>query len=99
MLYTFIKSKSISSWFITNLYYVFSEAVRSFERFTTEFAGVAATAKVCGGRIAAGLQFVIVLLRRQGVGGASVDVVVVVIVGSGVGGAVGNGFGLVPSPV
>ena len=95
----YTKSKSISSWFITNLYYVFSEAVRSFERFTTEFAGVAATAKVCGGRIAAGLQFVIVLLRRQGVGGASVDVVVVVIVGSGVGGAVGNGFGLVPSPV
>ena len=76
---------------------MFSEAVRSFERFTTEFAGVAATAKVCGGSIA-GLQFVIVLLRRQGVGGASVDVVVV-IVGSGVGGAVGNGFGLVPSPV
>jgi len=74
-----------------SLYYVFSEAVRSFERFTTEFAGVAA-----GGSIA-GLQFVIVLLRRQGVGGASVDVVV--IVGSGVGGAVGNGFGLVPSPV
>lgn len=72
---------------------MFSEAVRSFERFTTEFAGVAATAK---GSIA-GLQFVIVLLRRQGVGGASVDVVV--IVGSGVGGAVGNGFGLVPSPV
>ena len=76
---------------------MFSEAVRSFERFTTEFAGVAATSKVCGGSIA-GLQFVIVLLRRQGVGGASVDVVVV-IVGSGVGGAVGNGFGLVPSPV
>lgn len=74
-----------------SLYYVFSEAVRSFERFTTEFAGVAA-----GGSIA-GLQFVIVLLRRQGVGGASVDVVVV-IVGCGVG-AVGNGFGLVPSPV
>ena len=77
---------------------MFSEAVRSFERFATEFAGVTATAKVCGGRIAAGLQFVIVLLRRQGVGGASVDAVVVVIVGSGVG-AVGNGFGLVPSPV
>lgn len=77
---------------------MFSEAVRSFERFTTEFAGV--TAKVCGGRIAAGLQFVIVLLHRHGVGGASVDaVVVVVIVVSGVGGAVGNGFGLVPSPV
>ena len=76
-----------------------SEAVRSFERFTTEFAGVTATAKVCGSSIAAGLQFVIVLLRRQGVSGASVDVVVVVIVGSGVGGAVGNGFGLVPSPV
>jgi len=74
-----------------SLYYVFSEAVRSFERFTTEFAGVTA-----GGSIA-GLQFVIVLLRRQGVGGASVDVVVV-IVGCGVG-AVGNGFGLVPSPV
>ena len=71
---------------------MFSEAVRSFERFTTEFAGVAAD-----GRIAVGLQFVIVLLRRQGVGGASVDVVVV-IVGCGVG-AVGNGFGLVPSPV
>ena len=94
----YTKSKSISSWFITNLYYVFSEAVRSFERFTTEFAGVTATAKVCGGRIAAGLQFVIVLLRRHGVGGASVDVVVVIVV-SGVGGAVGNGFGLVPSPV
>jgi hypothetical protein len=77
---------------------VFSEAVRSFERFTTEFAGVAATAKVCGGGSIAGLQFVIVLLRRQGVGGASVDVVVV-IVGSGVVGAVGNGFGFVPSPV
>ena len=76
---------------------MFSEAVRSFERFTTEFAGVAATAKVCGSPIAAGLQFIIVLLRRQGVSGASVDVVVV-IVGSGVG-AVGNGFGLVPSPV
>ena len=76
---------------------MFSEAVRSFERFTTEFAGV--TAKVCGGRIAAGLQFVIVLLHRHGVGGASVDAVVVVIVVSGVGGAVGNGFGLVPSPV
>lgn len=82
-----------------SLYYVFSEAVRSFERFTTEFAGVTATAKVCGGRIATGLQFVIVLLRRQGVSGASVDVVVVVIVGSGVVGAVSNGFGLVPSPV
>ena len=95
----YTKSKSISTWFITNLYYVFSEAVRSFERFTTEFAGVTATAKVCGGRIAAGLQFVIVLLRRHGVGGASVDAVVVVIVVSGVGGAVGNGFGLVPSPV
>lgn len=82
-----------------SLNYVFSEAVRSFERFATEFAGVTATAKVCGGGgIAAGLQFVIVLLRRQGVGGASVDVVVV-IVGSGVGGAIGNGFGLVPSPV
>ena len=52
---------------------------------------------MCGGHIAAGLQFVIVLLRRHGVGGASVDVVVV-IVGCGVG-AVGNGFGLVPSPV
>ena len=79
---------------------MFSEAVRSFERFTTEFAGVGATAKVCGGgRIAADLQFVIVLLRRHGVGGASVDAVVVVIVVSGVGGAVGNGFGLVPSPV
>ena len=77
---------------------MFSEAVRSFERFTTEFAGVTATAKVCGGRIAAGLQFVIILLRRQGVSGASVDVVVV-IVDSGVGGAIGNGFGLVPSPV
>ena len=71
---------------------MFSEAVRSFERFTTEFAGVAA-----GGSIA-GLQFVIVLLRRQGVGGASVDVVVVIVGCSGVG-AVGNGFGLVPSPV
>ena len=70
---------------------MFSEAVRSFERFTTEFAGVAACGSI------AGLQFVIVLLRRQGVGGASVDVVVV-IVGCGVG-AVGNGFGLVPSPV
>ena len=94
----YTKSKSISSWFITNLYYVFSEAVRSFERFTTEFAGVTATAKVCGGRIAAGLQFVIVLLRRHGVVvGASVDAVVVIVV-SGVG-AVGNGFGLVPSPV
>ena len=93
----YTKFKSISNWFITNLYYVFSEAVRSFERFTTEFAGVTATAKVCGGRIAAGLQFVIVLLRRQGVTGASVDVVV--IVGSGVVGAVSNGFGLVPSPV
>lgn len=79
-----------------SLYYVFSEAVRSFERFTTEFAGVTATAKVCGGSIA-GLQFVIVLLRRQGVGGASVDVVVVIV--SGAGGAVSNGFGLVPSPV
>ena len=90
----YTKSKSISSWFITNLYYVFSEAVRSFERFTTEFTGVTDTAKVCGGSIA-GLQFVIVLLRRHGVGGASVDAVVVV---SGVG-AVGNGFGLVPSPV
>ena len=78
---------------------MFSEAVRSFERFTTEFAGVAATAKVCGSPIAAGLQFIIVLLRRQGVSGASVDVVVVVIVGSGVVGAVSNGFGLVPSPV
>ena len=77
---------------------MFSEAVRSFERFTTEFAGVTATAKVCGGGIAAGLQFVIVLLRRQGVGGASVDVVVVIVGCSGVG-AVGNGFGLVPSPV
>ena len=77
---------------------MFSEAVRSFERFATEFAGVTATAKVCGGGgIAAGLQFVIVLLRRQGVTGASVDVVV--IVGSGVVGAVSNGFGLVPSPV
>ena len=95
----YTKSKSISSWFITNLYYVFSEAVRSFERFTTEFAGVGATAKVRGGRVAAGFQFVIVLLRRHGVGGASVDAVVVVIVVSGVGGAVGNGFGLVPSPV
>ena len=90
----YTKSKSISSWFITNLYYVFSEAVRSFERFTTEFTGVTDTAKVCGGSIA-GLQFVIVLLRCHGVGGASVDAVVVV---SGVG-AVGNGFGLVPSPV
>lgn len=77
-----------------SLYYVFSEAVRSFERFTTEFAGVTATAKVCGGSIA-DLQFVIVLLRRHGVGGASVDVVVVIVVS----GAVGNGFGLVPSPV
>ena len=77
---------------------MFSEAVRSFERFATEFAGVTATAKVCGSSIAAGLQFVIVFLSRQGVGGASVDFVVV-IVGSGVGGAVGNGFGLVPSPV
>lgn len=80
-----------------SLYYVFSEAVRSFERFATEFAGVTDTAKVCGGSIAAGLQFVIVLLRRHGVGGASVDAVVVIVV-SGVG-AVGNGFGLVPSPV
>ena len=74
---------------------MFSEAVRSFERFATEFTGVAATAKVCGSSITAGLQFVIVLLRRQGVGGASVDVVVVIVVS----GAVGNGFGLVPSPV
>jgi len=79
-----------------SLYYVFSEAVRSFERFTTEFAGVTATAKVCGGSIA-GLQFVIVLLRRHGVGGASVDAVVVIVV-SGVS-AVGNRFGLVPSAV
>ena len=53
---------------------------------------------MCGGHIAAGLQFVIVLLRRHGVGGASVDVVVVIVGFSGVG-AVGNGFGLVPSPV
>jgi len=68
-----------------SLKYMFSKAIRSFERFAAEFAGVAS--RVCA---IACLQFVIVLLHGGGVS------VVVVIHGNGDG---SRGFGLMPSPV
>ena len=74
----------------TNLKYMFSKAIRSFERFAAEFTGV-------GPRMSAisRFQFVIVLFH----GADGVRVVVVIHSNDGVSSAPYCGFGLVPSPV